>query len=69
MDLTHVDCGRDGWAHLVGVIDCHNRELLGWEFALRGWAKEAERAIKEVCIFGFGPLRPAGETPAVRSDN
>jgi putative transposase len=69
MDMTHVDCGRDGWAHLVGVIDCHDRELLGWEFALRGRAKEAERAIEEACIARFGTLRPPGETPVVRSDN
>jgi putative transposase len=69
MDMTHVDCGRDGWAHLVGVIDCHDRELLGWEFALRGRAKEAERAIEEACILRFGTLRPSGETPVVRSDN
>ena len=69
MDLTHVDCGRDGWAHLVGVIDCHDRELLGWEFALRGRAKEAERAIEEACLSRFGTLRPTGSTPIVRSDN
>ena len=69
MDMTHVDCGRDGWAHLVGVIDCHDRELLGWEFALRGRAKEAERAIEEACIARFGTLRPAGSSPVVRSDN
>jgi putative transposase len=69
MDMTHVDCGRDGWAHLVGVIDCHDRELLGWEFALRGRAKEAERAIEEACIARFGTLRPLGATPVVRSDN
>lgn len=69
MDMTHVNCGRDGWAHLVGVIDCHDRELLGWEFALRGRAKEAERAIEEACIARFGTLRPIGRTPVVRSDN
>ena len=51
------------------MIDCHDRELLGWEFALRGRAKEAERAIEEACIARFGTLRPAGETPVVRSDN
>jgi hypothetical protein len=22
---------RDGWATLAPVIDCHTRELLGWE--------------------------------------
>jgi putative transposase len=69
MDMTHVDCGRDGWAHLVGVIDCPDRELLGWEFALRGRAKGAERAIEEACIARFGTLRPDGATPVVRSDN
>jgi putative transposase len=69
MDMTHVDCGRDGWAHLVGVIDCCDRELLGWELAMRGRAKEAERAIEEACIARFGTLRPSGETPVVRSDN
>jgi putative transposase len=53
----------------VSVIDCHDRELLGWEFALRGRAKEAERAIEEACIARFGTLRPAGSTPAIRSDN
>ncbi len=45
MDMTHVPCGRDGWAHLAAVIDCHDREIIGYEFALRGRAKEAERAI------------------------
>jgi putative transposase len=69
MDMTHVDCGRDGWAHLVGVIDCCDRELLGWEFAMRGRAKEAERAIEAACIRRFGTLRPTGATPVVRSDN
>ena len=69
MDLTHVSCGGDGWAHLVGVIDCCDRELVGWEFALRGRAKEAERAIEEACIKRFGTLRPTGAAPVVRSDN
>jgi len=26
-DVTHVFCGRDGWAHLAVVLDCHDREL------------------------------------------
>ena len=40
-----------------------------YEFALRGRAKEAERALEEACIRRFGTLRPRGETPVVRSDN
>lgn len=69
MDVTHVPCGRDGWAHLAAVIDCHDREVIGYEFALRGRAKEAERAIEEACIARFGTLRPEGQTPLLRSDN
>ncbi len=69
MDVTHVPCGRDGWAHLVGVIDCHDRELVGWEFALRGRAREAERALEEACIKRFGVVRVPGDGPTIRSDN
>jgi putative transposase len=69
MDVTHIDCGSDGWAHLAAVIDCHDREVVGYEFARRGRAKEAERALEAACIDGFGTLRPGGPTPVVRSDN
>jgi putative transposase len=68
-DITHVACGRDGWAHLTAVIDCHDREIIGYEFALRGRAKEAERALEEACLARFGTLRPPGPTPVIRSDN
>ena len=69
MDVTHIHCGRDGWGHLAAVIDCHDRELIGFEFALRGRAREAERALEEACIARFGTLRPTGQTPVIRSDN
>ncbi len=69
MDLTHIYCGDDGWGHLAAVIDCHDREIVGYEFSLRGRAKEAERALEEACIARFGTLRPEGDTPVVRSDN
>jgi len=69
MDLTHVYCGKDGWAHLAAVIDCHDREIVGYEFSLQGSAKEAHRALEEACLSRLGTLRPEGETPVVRSDN
>jgi putative transposase len=68
MDVTHVYCGKDGWGHLAAVVDCHDREVVGFEFALRGRAKEAERALESACLSRFGTLRPAGDTPTVRSD-
>ncbi len=69
MDLTHIYCGPDGWGHLAAVIDCSDRELIGYEFSLRGRAREAERAIEDACLNRFGTLRPKGDTPVVRSDN
>ena len=69
MDVTRVSCGADGWGHLTVVIDCHDREVNGFEFALRGRAKEAEGALEEACLARFGTLRPQGSTPVLRSDN
>jgi putative transposase len=69
MDMTHIACGSDGWGHLVAVIDCADREIVGYEFALRGRAVEAERAIKTACLTRFGTVRPRGKTPTIRSDN
>ena len=69
IDLTHVYCGEDGWGHLAAIIDCHDREIVGWEFSLRGRAREAERALEEACLQRFGTLRPERPTPVIRSDN
>lgn len=69
MDSSHVSCGAEGWGHLVAVIDCYDRAMVGWEFALRGRAQEAERAVEMACLARFGTLRPTGETPVLRSDN
>jgi putative transposase len=69
MDVTHVSCGADGWGHLTAVIDCHDREVTGYEFALRCRAKEAERALEEAYLARFSTLRPEGLTPVIRSDN
>ena len=68
-DVTHVYCGKDGWGHLSAVIDCCDREIIGFEFALRGGAKQAERALEAACLARFGTLRPARDTPTLRSDN
>jgi len=68
MDVTHIPCGQDGWGHLAAVIDCHDREVIGYEFAVRSRAKEAERAGEAVCLQRFGTLRPVG-APVLRSDN
>jgi putative transposase len=68
MDVTHSPCGHDGWEHLAAVIDCHDREVIGYEVALRSRAKEAERAVEAACLQRFGTLLPAN-APVLRSDN
>jgi putative transposase len=30
MDLTHIYCGEDGWGHLAAIIDCCDREIVGF---------------------------------------
>jgi hypothetical protein len=44
----------------VSIADARDREVTGYEFALRGRAKEAERALEEACLARFGSLRPDG---------
>lgn len=69
VDVTHIPCGTDGWAHLTAVVDCHDRAVVGYEFALRGRAQEAEWALEAACLARFGTVRPTGPTPTLRSDN
>src|SRR5690606_20736256 len=40
-DLCRIWAGRDGWATLALVIDCHTRELLGWHLSRSGKATTA----------------------------
>lgn len=69
MDITHIDCGQDGWAHLAAVIDCADREVIGWRFAFRGRAREAEEALEDACIRRFGGRIPRSHSLTLRSDN
>jgi putative transposase len=68
MDVTHIPCGQDGWAHVAAVIGCHDREVIGHELALRSLTKEDERAVEATCLARFGTLRPVG-APVLRSDH
>lgn len=65
MDVTHIACGRDGWAHLAAIIDCHDRERISYELALRSLVKEAERGLEGACLdrLGDAPTN-RGSSPA-----
>jgi len=56
MDVPVSPGRHDGWGHLAAVIDCHDREVIGYEVALRNRAKEAERAVEAACLQLFGTL-------------
>ncbi len=68
-DLCRVWAGRDGWAVLALVIDCHTRELLGWHLSRYGKAKTAEMALEQALITRFGTLGRVSTPFLLRSDN
>ncbi len=68
-DMCRVWAGRDGWAVLALVIDCHTRELLGWHLSRSGKAKTAEAALEQALIARYGALGKVTTPFLLRSDN
>ena len=68
-DLCRVWAGKDGWASLALVIDCHTRELLGWHLARTGKASTAGSALEQALIARFGSLGKVAKPFLLRSDN
>ena len=68
-DLARVWTGKDGWASLALVIDCHTRELLGWHLSGSGKATTASAALEHALIARFGTLGRVEEEFLLRSNN
>ena len=68
-DMCRVWAGRDGWATLALVIDCHTRELLGWHLSRSGKATTAVSALEHALISRFGTLGRVNDEFLLRSDN
>lgn len=68
-DLCRVWAGRDSWATLALVIDCHTRELLGWHLSRSGKSKTAEAAMEQALIARYGTLGRVTRPFLPRSDN
>ena len=68
-DLCRVWAGRDGWASLAVVMDCHTRELLGWHLSRTGRATTASAALEQAFIARFGTLGRVPVPFLLRSDN
>lgn len=68
-DLCRLWGGQDGWLTLALVMDCHTRQILGWQLSRSGKATTAGAALEQALISRFGVL---GRVPAsflLRSDN
>ena len=68
-DLCRVWAGRDGWQSLALVIDCHTRELLGWQLSRSGKATTAMSVLEQALIARFGTLGSVTTPFLLRSDN
>lgn len=47
IDTTSIFCGHDGWCYLTAVIDCFDREIVGWRLSARAKASVAAAALEE----------------------
>lgn len=68
-DLAPIWTGKDDWASLALIIDCHTRELLGWHLSKSGKATTASAALKHALMPRFGILGRDEEEFPLRSDN
>jgi len=68
-DMCRVWTGRDGWATLALVIDCHTRELVGWHLSRSGTATTASSALEHALIARFGTVGRVPQPFLLRNDN
>ena len=69
MDVTRIPVRKDGWAHLAAVIDCHDRAVAGYKFALRGRAGKPSGRSRRPAWRASGPCGGRARRRRVRSDN
>jgi len=68
-DLTKIWAGPAvGWAYLVSVIDCHTREIVGWDLSARCRTQEALAAI-EGAVLERLPAGSRGAGLTLTTDN
>ena len=68
-DLCRVWGGRDGWLTLALVMDCHTRQVLGWQLSRSGRATTATTALEQALITRYGVLGRVPPPFLLRSDN
>lgn len=68
-DLCRVWGGRDGWLTLALVMDCHTRQVLGWQLSRSGKAATGAAALEQALITRYGVLARVPRPFLLRSDN
>lgn len=68
-DLCRLWGGRDGWLTLALVMDCHTRQVLGWQLSRSGKATTAAAALEQALIARYGVLARVPRPFLLRSDN
>jgi putative transposase len=67
-DLCRVWAARDGWQTFALMIDCHTRELLGWQLSRSGRTVTAMAPLQQALIARLGTLERVPAPCLLRSD-
>lgn len=68
-DATYIWTTLDGLVYFNGVLDCADRECIGWNISQRNDAKEAAWALEDALIRRFGVLPDRDIGVVLRTDN
>lgn len=68
-DLTHFFCGDSGWCHVIPVIDCWNREIIGYRVSKSQHSRVVEGALEDALIRRFSLNKAQAHGVLLRSDN
>jgi putative transposase len=68
-DMTHFFCKDAGWCHAVIVLDCWNREVIGYRISKNQNAQVALGALEDALIHRFQGNNGLAHGVILRSDN
>lgn len=66
IDATHL-MTRNGWCHLVAIIDTYDRQIVGWRLSESGRADVAAAALEDALM--ERNIEPGNNELTLRSDN
>ena len=67
--MTHFFCRDAGWCHAIVVMDCWNREVIGYRVSKNQNAQVAAGALEDALIHRFHGRKDLSRGVILRSDN